>query len=187
MRNCLVASDCTACAPHTQLIGCFSCTERTIDSTTQQPATAPRRRVDRGPLRTGRRPRRVDRSGVGSDQRPGRTRAAGSARASNSTLRPGGRGRVVDDDGTVRDARRHRRPAGEQVAWHWWSDAGELSSVELRIDEHDGHTRLRIVETTLLPAGTRRRRATAASTGARAAGRPRTSRLWCHVGAAAFA
>ena len=40
---------------------------------------------------------------------------------------------------------------GEQIAWHWWSDTGDLSSVELHLDEHEGHTRLRIVETTLIP------------------------------------
>ena len=101
-------------------------------------------------------------------------------------LRPGGRGRIVDDDGTVRDVIITDVRPGEQVAWHWWSDDGELSSVELRIDEIDGHTRLRIVETSLLSAD----RADAVPT--RLSGCTRrwsaaTSRLWRHVGAAAFA
>ena len=100
-------------------------------------------------------------------------------------LRPGGRGRVVDDDGTVRDVARHRRRRANGIAWHWWSDDGELSSVELRLDEHDGHARLHIVETVVpgrSPGADRdaphvarcSRRWTAA-----------TSRLWHHVGAAA--
>ena len=65
-------------------------------------------------------------------------------------VRPGGRGRIVDEDGTVRDLVVTDVRDGEQIAWHWWSDSGELSSVELRLDEHDGRTRLHIVETTLL-------------------------------------
>jgi uncharacterized protein YndB with AHSA1/START domain len=101
-------------------------------------------------------------------------------------LRPGGHGRVVDDDGAVRQLVITDVRAGEQVAWHWWSESGELSSVELRLDRHDGHTRLHITETTLLPSATPdvvraqvhgcARRWSAA-----------TSRLWCRVGTAAFA
>ena len=68
-------------------------------------------------------------------------------------MRPGGRGRIVDDDGTVADVIVADVRPGERVAWHWSSDGGELSSVELHIDELDGHTRLRIVETTLFPVG----------------------------------
>jgi uncharacterized protein YndB with AHSA1/START domain len=101
-------------------------------------------------------------------------------------VRPGGRGRIVDDDGTVRDVIVTDVRPGEQVAWHWWSDGGELSSVELRIDERDGHTRLRIVETTLLTAA----RADAVPTllsGCTRRWSAATSRLWRHVGAAAFA
>ena len=90
-------------------------------------------------------------------------------------VRPGGRGRVVDDDGTVRDVLVTAVDDRQAIAWHWWSDDGELSSVELRIDERDGHTRLRIVEM-LVPGAARRRRGRR-SPGARAAGRPR--RLGC--------
>ena len=65
-------------------------------------------------------------------------------------LRPGGRGgrrgRRHGARSVVTDVR-----SGEQIAWHWWSDTGDLSSVELHLDEHEGHTRLRIVETTLIP------------------------------------
>ena len=101
-------------------------------------------------------------------------------------LRPGGRGRIVDDDGTVRELLVTDVRTGERIAWHWWSDAGDLSSVELRLDEHDGRARLRIVETTLVPS------AYAEGVPARVDGCRRrwsaaTSRLWRHVGAAAFA
>jgi uncharacterized protein YndB with AHSA1/START domain len=99
-------------------------------------------------------------------------------------VRPGGRGRVVDDDGTVREVLVTAVDDRQAIAWHWWSDDGELSSVELRIDEYDGHARLHIVEM-LVPGPhtdeqssiTRcSRRWTAA-----------TSRLWRQVGIAAFA
>ena len=75
---------------------------------------------------------------------------------------------------------------GEQIAWHWWSDGGELSSVELRLDELDGHTRLHIVETTLLPVDTAERRDARVGACTRRWSAA-TSRLWGHVGVAAFA
>ena len=101
-------------------------------------------------------------------------------------LRPGGRGRVIDDDGTVRDLVVTDVRPGEQLAWHWWTDAGDLSSVELRLDDQDGHTRLRIIETTLLPSA-RTDVVQARVDGCRRRWSAATSRLWCRVGATAFA
>ena len=101
-------------------------------------------------------------------------------------LRPGGRGRIVDDDGTVRDVIVTDVRQGEQVAWHWWSDDGELSSVELRIDELDGHTRLRIVETSLLPPA-RADDVPSVLSGCTRRWSAATSHLWRHVGAGSFA
>ena len=99
-------------------------------------------------------------------------------------VRPGGRGRVVDDDGTVRDVLVTAVDDHQAIAWHWWSDDGELSSVELRIDERDGHARLHIVEM-LVPGP----HVDARSSIARCSRRwtAATSRLWRHVGVAAFA
>lgn len=101
-------------------------------------------------------------------------------------VRPGGHGRIVDDDGTIREVLVTDVRPGEQIAWHWWSDGGELSSVELRLDEHGGRARLHIVETALLP---RAQAEVARSNVARCERRwsAATSRLWRHVGAAAFA
>ena len=109
------------------------------------------------PVRTDRRSRRVARVGLETRSAIPTNSRAGSARASTSTCAPGGRG--PDRRRRRHDSRRrrHRRPrAGNTIAWHWWSEHGELSSVELRLDEHDGFTRLRIVETALLPAALRR-------------------------------
>ena len=102
-------------------------------------------------------------------------------------VRPGGRGRVVDDDGTVREVLVTDVDERRGIAWHWWSDGGELSSVELRVDEHEGRARLRIVEM-LVPTSVRaddERRAAVAECSRRWTAA--TSRLWCRVGVAAFA
>jgi uncharacterized protein YndB with AHSA1/START domain len=101
-------------------------------------------------------------------------------------LRPGGRGRIVDDDGAVRELVVTDVRTDERIAWHWWSDTGDLSSVELRLDQHDGHTRLRIVETTLLPC-VRTADARVHVAGCTRRWSAATSRLWCRVGVAAFA
>jgi uncharacterized protein YndB with AHSA1/START domain len=111
-------------------------------------------------------------------------------------VRPGGRGRIVDDDGTVREVVVTDVRYGEQIAWHWWSDRGDLSSVELRVAEHDGHARLRIVESTLIAAAAndamRADKASIEMARAHVARCTRhwavaTSRLWRRVGVAAFA
>ena len=101
-------------------------------------------------------------------------------------VRPGGHGRVVDDDGTTRDVVVTEVRERESLAWHWWSDHGELSSVELRLDELDGRTRLHIVETIVpaVPAV-----ATSTDTIGRCSRRwaAATASLWHRVGATAFA
>jgi uncharacterized protein YndB with AHSA1/START domain len=99
-------------------------------------------------------------------------------------VRPGGRGRVVDDDGTVREVLVTAVDDRQAIAWHWWSDGGELSSVELRIDECDGHARLHILEM-LVPAPHTDERSSVARCSRRWTAA--TSRLWRHVGVAAFA
>ena len=100
-------------------------------------------------------------------------------------VQPGGRGRVVDDDGTVRDVLVTGVDERHGIAWHWWSDDGELSSVELRIDERDGHTRLHIVEMVVLGPTLTDARPTMAACSRRWTAA--TSRLWSRVGAARFA
>ncbi len=188
MRNCLVAQDARACVDDVQLIGCFTCAgtrrrgvhRRTAGTTRHSTGTRPEARFEQV----------VD---LDTSIEAAWDAISDPTELANwlgpiveLDLRPGGRGRVVDDDGTVRQLVVTDVRAGEQVAWHWWSDAGELSSVELRLDEHDGHARLRIIETTLLPStttdvvrahvnGCTRRWAAA------------TSRLWRRVGAPAFA
>jgi uncharacterized protein YndB with AHSA1/START domain len=61
-------------------------------------------------------------------------------------LRPGGGGRVVDEDGTVRHVLVTDVEPG-RVAWHWWVDGGELSTVEITAVPIEVGTRVRIVET----------------------------------------
>jgi len=99
-------------------------------------------------------------------------------------VRPGGRGRVVDDDGTVREVLVTAVDDRQAIAWHWWSDDGELSSVELRIDECDGHTQLRILEMFVPGPPHAGERSTIATCSRRWSAA--TSRLWRHVGVAAF-
>ena len=61
-----------------------------------------------------------------------------------------GTGRAVDHDGTVREILVTDVEPGHRLAWHWWSDDGELSSVELTLEPLVDATRVRVVEV-LLP------------------------------------
>jgi uncharacterized protein YndB with AHSA1/START domain len=62
-------------------------------------------------------------------------------------LEPGAAGRVTDDDGTVRQVLVTDVEPGHRLAWHWWSDDGELSSVELVVDPlDDDRSRVRVSE-----------------------------------------
>ena len=61
-------------------------------------------------------------------------------------LRPAGGGRVVDRDGTVRDVLVTDVEPGRRLAWHWWDDRGELSSVEVTVEQLVDATRVRVME-----------------------------------------
>ena len=63
-------------------------------------------------------------------------------------LEPGAVGRVIDPDGTVRQVLVTDVEPGRRLAWHWWSDDDELSSVELVLEPlDDDRTRVRVTET----------------------------------------
>ena len=63
-------------------------------------------------------------------------------------IEPGAVGRVTDPDGTVRQVLVTDVEPGERLAWHWWSDDDELSSVELVLEPlDDDRTRIRVTET----------------------------------------
>jgi uncharacterized protein YndB with AHSA1/START domain len=62
-------------------------------------------------------------------------------------LRPGGCGRVVDDEGVAREVLVTAVEPGRRLAWHWWSDEGELSTVDITLDPVPGGSRVSVVET----------------------------------------
>src|SRR4051812_15521837 len=68
-------------------------------------------------------------------------------------LEPGAVGHVVDADGHVRQVLVTEVEPGHLLAWHWWEDDGELSSVEITTVPHDDGTRVRVVECLALPNG----------------------------------
>jgi uncharacterized protein YndB with AHSA1/START domain len=68
-------------------------------------------------------------------------------------VRVAGTGRVVDDDGTVRAVLVTDVEPCHRLAWHWWSDDDELSSVELTLEPLVDATRVRVVEVFLPVAG----------------------------------
>ena len=79
-------------------------------------------------------------------------------------VRVAGTGRVIDDDGTVRQVLVTDVEPGHRLAWHWWSDDDELSSVELTLEPLVDATRVRVVEVLLpAPGGSLRASASAAS------------------------
>jgi len=50
-------------------------------------------------------------------------------------VRPGGPGRVVDDDGVARELCVQEVDPGRRLSWLWWpEDGGPVSSVEITID-----------------------------------------------------
>ncbi len=61
-------------------------------------------------------------------------------------LRPGGVGRVVDPDGTVRQVLVTDVDEAERVAWHWWADDGPLTSVEITLTPTPSGTRVGVTE-----------------------------------------
>ena len=82
-------------------------------------------------------------------------------------LEPGGVGHVVDPDGTVRQVLVTTVEPGRRLAWHWWPDDGELSSVEITTEPTDPGTRVRVVETLIPDPAPWRAQACALATGGR--------------------
>jgi len=67
-------------------------------------------------------------------------------------LEPAGVGQVVDADGTVRHVLVTTVEPGQRLAWHWWEDGGDLSSVEITTLPLSSGTRVRVIETTMIEA-----------------------------------
>ena len=61
-------------------------------------------------------------------------------------LQPGGVGRVVDPDGTVRQVLVTDVDEASRVAWHWWEDGGPLTSVEITLRPTPSGTRVDVQE-----------------------------------------
>ena len=61
---------------------------------------------------------------------------------------PGGRGRVVDHDGTDRCVLVESVDEGRRISWTWWSDdtPGDASRVEISLLPATGGTTVRVVE-----------------------------------------
>jgi uncharacterized protein YndB with AHSA1/START domain len=78
-------------------------------------------------------------------------------------LEPGAVGRVVEPDGTVRQVLVTDVEPGHRLAWHWWEDGGELSTVEITALPLDDGTRVRVVETPAGAGGSIRAQASVAS------------------------
>jgi uncharacterized protein YndB with AHSA1/START domain len=72
----------------------------------------------------------------------------------DGALVPGVAGRVTDPDGAIRHMLITDVDAGRRVAWHWWEDGGELSSVEITATPDGETTEVRVVETVALAAVT---------------------------------
>lgn len=72
-------------------------------------------------------------------------------------VRPGGCGHVIDDDGVRREVLVTAVEPGRRLAWHWWADGGELSSVEITLVPVGAGTRVEVVEVAAsLPGGAAR-------------------------------
>jgi uncharacterized protein YndB with AHSA1/START domain len=56
-------------------------------------------------------------------------------------IRPGEAGTIVDDDGVRHEVLITDVEEGRRVAWHWWDERGELSSVEITVEQTGGMTR----------------------------------------------
>jgi uncharacterized protein YndB with AHSA1/START domain len=63
--------------------------------------------------------------------------------------RPRGRGRVVEDDGTIRTLVVREVVDGERLAFSWWVDGDEASRTEVsfEVQSVDDHSRLVVTET----------------------------------------
>jgi uncharacterized protein YndB with AHSA1/START domain len=79
-------------------------------------------------------------------------------------MQPGGCGHVIDDDGVHREVLVTAVEPGRRLAWHWWADGGELSSVEITLVPIPGGTRVDVVEVATDPGPMAPRAAAPAST-----------------------
>ena len=85
----------------------------------------------------------------------------------------GSAGRVIDEDGTVREVLVTEVDAGRSVGWHWWDDRGGLSWVRITLEPTGPGTLVRVVE---IPVGVGAT-GTGPSATASVAGRRRLARL----------
>jgi uncharacterized protein YndB with AHSA1/START domain len=67
---------------------------------------------------------------------------------------PGAAGEVVETDGSVRHLLVIGHEPGRRLAWHWWRDGDELSSVEITTRPDGDGTEVRVVEIVALAAVT---------------------------------
>jgi uncharacterized protein YndB with AHSA1/START domain len=63
---------------------------------------------------------------------------------------PGAAGEVLEPDGSIRHLLVTGHEAGRRLAWHWWRDDGELSSVEITARPDGDGTEVRVVEVVAL-------------------------------------
>ena len=63
---------------------------------------------------------------------------------------PGAAGEVVEADGSIRHLLVTGHEPGRRLAWHWWRDGDELSSVEITVRPDGDGTEVRVVETVAL-------------------------------------
>src|SRR5262245_9007907 len=67
-------------------------------------------------------------------------------------VQPGGCGHVIDDEGVRHDVLVTAVEPGRRLAWHWWAEDGELSSVEITLVPLPTGTRVDVVEMATGPA-----------------------------------
>lgn len=67
---------------------------------------------------------------------------------------PGAAGQVIDGDGGVHHLLITEVDPARRVAWHWWEEGGELSSVEITARPDGDATVVRVVETVALAKAT---------------------------------
>jgi uncharacterized protein YndB with AHSA1/START domain len=74
----------------------------------------------------------------------------GAEVALDRPMAPGAVGEVVESDGSIRHLLVTDHEPGRRLAWHWWGDGGELSSVELTVRPDGDATRVEVVEVVAL-------------------------------------
>lgn len=97
-------------------------------------------------------------------------------------IRPGAAGTIVDDRGVRYDVLVTDVEEGRRVAWHWWDERGELSSVEITMEPIGDLTRVRVVERLVRPDAAPVATASCARRWERA-----SARLWARISVHAVA